>query len=205
MPDFKLVLATGNRHKVDELLAILTPLMPALTADQIATTRNFDVPEPIEDATSFEGNALIKARALAAATGLPTVADDSGLAVDILGGAPGIFSARWAGHHGDDAGNLNLLLGQLHDVHAEHRGAQFVCAAALVTPDGSETVEVGVMRGTLLDEPRGHNGFGYDPIFVPEGMSQTNAQLAPEQKNKISHRAKAFTALAPRIVEALKS
>lgn len=204
MPDFKLVLATGNRHKVDELLAILSPLLPGLTSEQIATNRDLDAPEPIEDAPSFEGNALIKARALAKATGLPTIADDSGLAVDILGSSPGIFSARWSGHHGDDEGNLRLLLNQLADVKPEQRSAQFVCAAALVTPQGDEIVEVGRMHGSLLFEPRGRNGFGYDPIFVPDGYSKTNAELSPDEKNRISHRSKAFRALAPKIVEVLK-
>ncbi|MDO5034294.1 MAG: RdgB/HAM1 family non-canonical purine NTP pyrophosphatase [Actinomycetaceae bacterium] len=203
MSDYRLVLATGNRHKVEELLAILQPLMPGLTANQIATTRDLDVPDPVEDAPTFEGNSLIKARALAAATGLPTVADDSGLSVDILGGSPGIFSARWAGLHGDDEANLRLLLAQLSDVKPEHRGGDFVCAAALVTPSGEETVEIGKMRGSLAFEPVGENGFGYDPIFVPEGYDCTSAELSPQEKNRISHRAKAFTALAPKIVEAL--
>jgi XTP/dITP diphosphohydrolase len=219
MADFRLVLATGNRHKVSELFAILEPLLPGLTVDQIATTRDFDVPEPVEDAPSFEGNALIKARALAEATGLPVIADDSGLAVDILGGAPGIFSARWCGHHGDDKANLTLLLNQLADVPAQYRGAKFVCAAALVVPQDAgaqdtdtsdtspgegETVEVGEMLGRLITEPRGDGGFGYDPIFVADGYEVTNAELSAAEKNQISHRGKAFRALAPAIVKALR-
>lgn len=210
MTDFRLALATGNKHKVRELFAILEPLLPGLTVDQIGTTHDFDVAEPVEDAPSFEGNALIKARALADATGLPVIADDSGLAVDILGGAPGIFSARWSGHHGDDEANLTLLLNQLADVPTQYRGAKFVCAAAMVTPgDGAvsarEIVEVGEMPGRLIIEPRGDGGFGYDPIFVPDGYEVTSAELSPEEKNRISHRGKAFRALAPSIVEALRN
>ncbi len=158
---------------------------------------------------TFAENALIKARALVAATGLPAVADDSGLAVDVLGGAPGIFSARWAGRHGDDVANLELLLAQLGDVPAGHRAAGFVCAAALVTPDGTEVVRTGEMRGTLLTAPRGENGFGYDPILQPDeqpgapGTPRSAAELSPAEKNAISHRGKAFRALAPAIVAAL--
>jgi XTP/dITP diphosphohydrolase len=127
-----------------------------------------------------------------------------------LGGAPGIFSARWCGHHGDDEANLTLLLNQLADVPAQYRGAKFVCAAALVTPgDGAvsarEIVEVGEMPGRLITEPRGDGGFGYDPIFVPDGYEVTSAELSPEEKNRISHRGKAFRALAPAIVEALRN
>lgn len=203
MSDFRLVLATGNQHKVDELFAILSPLLPGLTIDQIATTHDFDVDEPVEDAASFEGNALIKAHALAEVSGLPVIADDSGLVVDVMGNAPGIFSARWAGKHGADKENLSLLLHQLADLRDEDRGARFVCAAALVTPSGDEFVEVGQMVGSLIREPRGTGGFGYDPIFMPAGYEVTNAELSPEDKNAISHRGKAFRALAPKIVEAL--
>jgi XTP/dITP diphosphohydrolase len=180
----------------------------------------------VEDGVTFAENALIKARAVCAATGLPAVADDSGLAVDVLGGAPGIFSARWAGKHGDDLANLDLLLGQLGDVRPEHRQAGFVCAAALVTPDGREEVRLGEMRGVLATAPRGTNGFGYDPILVPEedprfageafaGTAsgaladgpgrRTAAELSPDEKNAISHRGKAFRALAPLVVAALRS
>lgn len=204
MTAFKLVLATGNPHKVDELYSILEPLLPSLSRSEIATLRDFTVDDPVEDEVSFAGNALLKARALAAATGLPCVADDSGIAVDVLGGAPGIFSARWSGNHGDDKANLELLLAQLADIKPEHRGAAFVCAAALVDPvSGLETVCLGEMRGSLTYAPRGTNGFGYDPIFLPVGYQQTSAELTPTEKNAISHRAKAFTALAPHLIQLL--
>lgn len=195
-----LVLATHNRHKLVELRAILDPHLPGL---DIATSADLGVPDPVEDGVSFAENALIKARAVAAATGLPAVADDSGLAVDVLGGAPGIFSARWSGRHGDDAANLALLLAQLSDVAPQHRQARFVCAAALVTPGGLEVVEQGTLEGSLALSPRGTNGFGYDPVLVPDGERRTCAELAPEEKNAISHRGKAFRALVPAVVRAL--
>lgn len=199
----RLVLATRNAHKIGELRAILAPLLPGLADGDVAGAQAFDVPEPVEDGVSFEENALIKARALAAATGLPAVADDSGLAVDVLGGAPGIFSARWAGRHGDDRANLELLLGQLADVRPEHRAARFVCAAALVTPAGRELVELGTMPGTLLTAPRGDGGFGYDPILRPDGEQRSAAELSAEEKNAISHRGTALRALAPHIAAEL--
>jgi len=199
----RLVLATHNAHKLGELRAILVPALPGLDPDAVVGARDVGAPEPVEDGVTFAENALIKARALAAHTGLPAVADDSGLSVDVLGGAPGIFSARWAGRHGDDRANLELLLAQLGDVRAEHRAAGFVCAAALVTPDGTEVVRTGEMRGTLLTAPRGANGFGYDPILVPAGGDLTCAELAPEEKNRISHRGQAFRALVPAVVAVL--
>ena len=192
----KLVLATRNPHKVAELRAILLPLLPGA---QILGAEAFDVPEPVEDEVTFAGNALIKARQLAEATGLLALADDSGICVEAMGGAPGVFSARWCGRHGDDAANLELLLAQMADVPERHRGASFVCAAAMAAPDGREEVAEGVMRGSLLFAPRGENGFGYDPIFRPEGLSVSSAELTPERKEAISHRGKAFRALAARI------
>jgi XTP/dITP diphosphohydrolase len=141
-------------------------------------------------------NALLKAREGAVHTGLPTVADDSGLAVDALNGMPGVFSARWSGRHGDDAANLSLLLAQISDVDDPHRGARFVCAAALVLPGGEELTVTGEMVGQLVRAPRGSGGFGYDPIFVAEGQTVTNAELSPAAKDAISHRGKAFRALA---------
>lgn len=192
----KLVLATRNPHKVAELRAILLPLLPGA---QIVGAEAFDVPEPVEDEVTFAGNALIKARQLAEATGLLALADDSGICVDAMGGAPGVFSARWCGRHGDDAANLELLLAQMADVPERHRGASFVCAAAMAAPDGREEVAEGIMRGSLLFAPRGENGFGYDPIFRPEGLSVSSAELTPECKEAISHRGKAFRALAARI------
>lgn len=192
----KLVLATRNPHKVAELRAILLPLLPGA---QILGAEAFDVPEPVENEVTFAGNALIKARQLAEATGLLALADDSGICVDAMGGAPGVFSARWCGRHGDDAANLELLLAQMADVPERHRGASFVCAAAMAAPDGREEVAEGIMRGSLLFAPRGENGFGYDPIFRPEGLSVSSAELTPERKEAISHRGKAFRALAARI------
>ena len=203
-PGARLLLATHNAHKVNELRAILAPLLPGLVRGSVLGAADVGAPEPVEDGVTFGENALIKARALAAATGLPAVADDSGLCVDVLGGAPGVFSARWCGRHGDDRANLELLLAQLADVPAVHRGAHFACAAALVTPSGLEVVEEGRMPGTLLTEPRGDGGFGYDPILQPDGESRSAAELSPAEKNAISHRGKAFTALAPHIVAALR-
>lgn len=203
----RLVLATHNAHKIGELRAILGPAVEGLDPADVVGARELGAPEPVEDGVTFAENALIKARVLAAATGLPAVADDSGLCVDVLGGAPGIFSARWAGRHGDDAANLRLLLDQLRDVGPEHRGARFTCAAALVTPDGEEVVELGHLRGVLATEPRGDGGFGYDPILVPddqpEGEQRTCAELTPAEKNAISHRGKAFRALVPAVARVL--
>ncbi|CAM3680157.1 RdgB/HAM1 family non-canonical purine NTP pyrophosphatase [Isoptericola cucumis] len=210
----RLVLATHNAKKLVELRAILReqPGLDGLPDDAVVTAGGLGAPEPVEDGVSFVENALLKARALASATGLPAVADDSGLSVDVLGGAPGIFSARWSGRHGDDVANLELLLAQLGDVRDEHRGAAFVCAAALVTPDGREEVCLGEMPGTLVRAPRGTNGFGYDPIHVPAEQvpapdgtpgTRTSAELDPAEKNAISHRGKAFRALAPAVAHAL--
>jgi XTP/dITP diphosphohydrolase len=201
----RLVLATHNRHKVAELRAILGPLVPGLADEAVLSAADLGAPEPREDGVTFAENALIKAHALAAATGLPAVADDSGLCVDVLGGAPGIFSARWCGRHGDDAANLALLLAQLSDVPDEHRGARFTCAAALVTPDGVEEVRTGHLTGRLAAAPRGEGGFGYDPVLVPDlqparaagGRALTCAELTAEEKNAISHRGHALRALAP--------
>ncbi|AIE82413.1 RdgB/HAM1 family non-canonical purine NTP pyrophosphatase [Actinotignum schaalii] len=196
----RVVVATGNAHKVTELRNILAPWLQEI---ELVSGAEFAVPEPVEDGTTFAQNALIKARAYARATGLPAIADDSGLCVDILGGAPGIFSARWSGHHGDDAANRHLLLAQLADVGPANRGAHFHCAAALVTPEGREEVREGEMPGSLLTVERGSGGFGYDPIFAPAGSSRSNAELSPEEKDAISHRGKAFAQLAPVIVQVL--
>ncbi|WPF81180.1 RdgB/HAM1 family non-canonical purine NTP pyrophosphatase [Sanguibacter sp. 4.1] len=206
MSDPRLVLATHNDHKVGELRAILLAAgtVPGLLPDEVVGAARFTDVQPVEDGVTFEANALIKARALAAESGLPSVADDSGLAVDVLGGAPGIFSARWAGRHGDDRANLDLLLAQLGDIAPEHRRARFVCAAALVTPEGVEHVVRGELVGTLLTVPRGDGGFGYDPILQPEGYDRSCAELSPEEKNAISHRGQAFRALAPTIADVLR-
>jgi len=190
------VFASHNAHKRDEVWAVLAPLLPAWTSADIASAKDFDVPPPVEDGVTFAENALVKARAVCAATGLPAIADDSGISVHVMGGAPGIFSALWAGEHGKDDDNLRLLLAQLVDIPDEHRGAAFVCAAALVLPDGTEVVREGRMEGRIARERAGAGGFGYDPIFVPDGYEVTAGELTPAQKNAISHRGKAFTALA---------
>lgn len=198
----RVVLATRNAHKVGELRAILAEA--GLAEEVLASAADFpEVPDVVETGVTFAENALLKARTLAQATGLIAVADDSGLAVDVLGGAPGVFSARWAGRHGDDRANLDLLLAQLADVPAPHRQAAFVCAAAMVAPDGAELVREGRLHGTLLTAPRGAGGFGYDPILQPDGETRSCAELAPAEKNAISHRGEAFRALAPEIARAL--
>ena len=192
----RVVLATRNAHKVNELRRILAAA--GFAAELVGLDAFPDAPDVPETGRTFADNALLKARAIAAFTGLPAVADDSGLAVDALHGMPGILSARWSGKHGDDAANLDLVLGQLTDT--EQRGAEFVCAAALVDPDTScEWTVTGVLAGSLTRAPRGTNGFGYDPIFVPAGLTTTTAELAPEEKDAISHRGRAFRALAPLI------
>ena len=188
------VLATHNEGKKRELLTILGPVLGDDT--QVLTAAEAGLTDVAETGVTFTENALIKARAAAAATGHTSIADDSGISVDVLGGAPGIFSARWAGRHGDDRANLELLLAQLGDIAAEHRGAQFRCAAAAVTADGREFTAEGVMPGRLATEPRGENGFGYDPIFVPDGSDLSAAEMRPEEKNSRSHRRFAFDALA---------
>ncbi|WP_432521325.1 RdgB/HAM1 family non-canonical purine NTP pyrophosphatase [Kineococcus sp. SYSU DK006] len=200
-PGRRVVLATRNAHKTGELRAVLAPLLPDV--EVLGLDAFEDVPEVAETGVTFAENALLKARAVAAATGVPAVADDSGIAVDVLGGAPGIFSARWAGRHGDDGANLELLLAQVADVPAEHRGAAFVCAAAIALPGGGEAVRTGELRGRLASAPAGGGGFGYDPVFVPEGSSRTLAEHDAAEKNAISHRARAFTALAPLVADAL--
>jgi XTP/dITP diphosphohydrolase len=193
----RIVLATRNAHKVEELRAILDEL--GVAVDLVGVTEYPQVPDVAETELSFTGNALIKAVAVAEATGLPAIADDSGICVDALNGMPGIFSARWAGKHGEDAANLDLLLAQVADVPDEHRGAQFVCAAALAEPGGRQVVEVGRIEGTLLRERRGQGGFGYDPVFLPHGSAVSTAQLSAVEKNRISHRRRAFAALAPHL------
>lgn len=202
----RLVLATHNKGKLSELRELLRGQVPGLDVDtQVVDAAAAGAPDVVETGVTFAENSLLKARAVAAATGLVAIADDSGLAVDVMGGAPGIFSARWSGRHGDDAANLRLLLDQLSDVPDGHRGAAFVCAAALAVPSagGREVVEYGQLEGTLLREPRGDGGFGYDPILQPVGEDRSCAELSAEEKNAISHRGKAFRALLPAIVEAL--
>ncbi|SCK54707.1 XTP/dITP diphosphohydrolase [Streptomyces sp. WMMB 714] len=197
----RLVLATRNPHKVTELQAILTA--EGLDLELVGADAYPEIPDVKETGVTFAENALLKARTLARVTALPAVADDSGLCVDVLGGAPGIFSARWAGRHGDDKANLDLLLAQISDITDEHRGAYFACAAALALPDGTEHVTEGRLTGTLRHTPAGTGGFGYDPILQPDAETRTCAELTPEEKNAISHRGRAFRALAPVVRELL--
>ncbi len=191
------VLATANQGKVAELRRILSPYGLGLRGIDGAYE-----PGP-ETGATFEDNALAKAREAVRATGLPAVADDSGLAVDALNGMPGILSARWCGRHGDDRANLELLLAQLRDVPDERLGAGFVCAAAWALPDGREGVVRGELRGHLVRVPRGDGGFGYDPVLVPDGEDRTTAELSAAEKDAMSHRGQAFRALAPVLARAL--
>jgi XTP/dITP diphosphohydrolase len=190
----RVVLATHNAHKVLELRRILGPALDGL---ELVT---YDGPEPIEDGDTFEANALIKARAAAAHTGLPAIADDSGICVDALAGAPGIHSARYAGTR-NDSDNLELMLTNLEGV--DDRAAQFACAAALVIPtglenaDSGEFVKLALWPGTITTARSGDHGFGYDPIFCPDGETLTSAEMTAEQKDALSHRAQAFTAIMP--------
>lgn len=198
------VLATRNPHKVAELTRILA--VTGVRVDLVGLAGFPGAPDPAETGCTFAENALIKARAIAAFTGTPAIADDSGLCVDALNGMPGVLSARWAGRHGDDAANLSLVLAQLADVPPERRGARFLCAAALVVPGGRpplERVVEGRLDGRLATRASGENGFGYDPIFVPAGADLTTAEMAPDQKDAISHRGRAFRALAPVVAEVL--
>ena len=184
----KLVLATHNAHKVKEVAAILEPLVPGLEL------LGYEGPEPVEDGISFLENSLIKARAAFLHTGMTSIADDSGLAIEIMGGSPGIFSARWSGEK-DDEKNRNLVLAQLRDVPVGNRAASFVCTISLVGEAG-EVSFTGVLPGHIKASASGTNGFGYDPIFIPEGFEVSSAELEPEVKNSISHRSMALSQLA---------
>jgi XTP/dITP diphosphohydrolase len=202
--DDTLVLATRNAAKLRELARILSGGQAGPQV-QLAGLDSFPgAPEVPETGATFEENALLKARAIAAYTGLPAVADDSGLCVDALNGMPGVLSARWAGGHGDDQANLDLVLAQVADIPEARLGAQFACAAALVAPGrgpggpvAREWVVTGHVDGHLIRVPRGTGGFGYDPIFVPAGFEQTTAEMTAEEKDAISHRGRAFRALTP--------
>lgn len=191
----RVVLATHNPHKVAEFAQIVARVRPDLEVV------GYDGPEPVEDGVTFAENALIKARAASAHTGLPALADDSGICVDVLGGSPGVFSAYWAGHAKDATANLELLLDQLSDIADPHRTAQFVSTIALVTPDGAEHTVEGRWPGCLATERSGEGGFGYDPIFIPDGQAdaapRTVGEFTAEEKQTQSHRARAFEALVP--------
>lgn len=207
----RLVLATRNEHKVRELRQILADLVEELDLEVVGAGDVSGAPDVPETEVTFLGNARLKAVALAEATGLPAVADDSGLAVDVLGGAPGVFSARWSGTTAGadapravrDRANLDLLLEQVGDVPDGHRGAAFVCAAVIAMPDGRVEGVEGRVEGSIVREPRGTNGFGYDPVFVPTGGTRTLAEHTDAEKNAISHRGNAFRALRPLLRELL--
>jgi XTP/dITP diphosphohydrolase len=197
----KLVLATRNAGKIVELRRILAEA--GLAVELVGLETFPHIQDVAETGLTFAENALLKAHAVASQSGLPAVADDSGLCVDALNGMPGIFSARWSGSHGDDKANLDLLLAQVSDVPDGRRQAHFACTAALALPSGEERVVEGAMHGFLIREPRGTNGFGYDPIFVPDGESRTTAEMSAAEKDAISHRGRAFRALVPIIAELL--
>jgi XTP/dITP diphosphohydrolase len=198
----RVVLATKNAQKLAELRRIVAAEAPDVRVLGLADVAAY--PEPAETERTFEGNALLKARACVAATGLPALADDSGLAVDVLNQMPGVRSARWAGPGASDQENNALLLRQLADVPADERTARFVCAMALALPDGSEHVCLGDMRGRIAVSPAGHNGFGYDPLFVADGYAMTNGELEPSVKDAISHRGRALRAILPVLLTELR-
>lgn len=192
----QVVLASRNPKKLIEMRRIFTPVVPGIEVLGLDDVTAFD--EPAETELTFAGNALIKARAALAATGLPSLADDSGICVDALNAMPGVLSARWSGHARDDAANNALLLAQIADFGDDKRGAQFRCAVALCAP-GVEVVEDGVMAGRVLRAPRGDGGFGYDPLFCADGYDVSTAELSPAEKDAISHRGKALRAIAPHV------
>ena len=198
----QVVLATNNAKKLAELRRIVGEAAPDIEVLGLADVA--DYPEPPETERTFEGNALLKARACVAATGLPALADDSGLVVDVLNGMPGVRSARWAGPDASDEANNELLLRQLADVPDQDRTARFVCAMALVLPDGSEQVRLGEMSGRLAEAPMGDNGFGYDPLFVADGHTVTTAELEAAAKDAISHRGQAVRAIVPVLIAELR-
>jgi XTP/dITP diphosphohydrolase len=193
----QVVLATHNPAKLAELRRILDAA--GLHGVELLSAADVDLPDVEETGTTFAANAILKARSGAQACGLACLSDDSGLTVDALHGAPGVRSARYAGGHGDDAANLAKVLADTAD--ATNRSARFVCVAALVTPDGRQRTALGVLDGSLATSPRGAGGFGYDPIFIPDGHTRTTAEMSPAEKDAISHRGKAFRAIVPAVAE----
>ena len=189
---FEIVIASKNLGKIAEFKRILGEVGISIITD-------IEFPDVDESGSTFEENALLKAHAISRYTNLPALADDSGLAVDYLGGAPGIFSARWSGVHGDDGANIKRLLEDLNGVALENRGAKFIAVLALVRPDGEELLVRGELRGKIRNQPVGVNGFGYDPIFEPENSDRTLGEMSAAEKDAISHRSKALTELTPRI------
>ena len=189
---FEIVIASKNLGKIAEFKRILGEVGISIITD-------IEFPDVDESGSTFEENALLKAHAISRYTNLPVLADDSGLAVDYLGGAPGIFSARWSGVHGDDGANIKRLLEDLNGVALENRGAKFIAVLVLVRPDGEELLVRGELRGKIRNQPVGVNGFGYDPIFEPENSNRTLGEMSAAEKDAISHRSKALTELTPRI------
>jgi len=200
----KIVLATRNQGKITEFRRILDELAPG-QIDLIGVDQFPDLVDVAETGATFEENSLLKSRYTCSATGLPAIADDSGLCVDFLNGDPGIFSARWAGNHGDDQANLEKVLAQLKDVPDKDRTAHFKCVASLVMPDGREQVAEGRFEGHILHAPVGDNGFGYDPIFQPLGLSISSAQMSAQEKDLVSHRGKSLRSIAPHVIQMLAS
>ncbi|MEJ6760544.1 MAG: RdgB/HAM1 family non-canonical purine NTP pyrophosphatase [Candidatus Planktophila sp.] len=199
-----LLLATRNKGKIEEFRRILDAIAPG--AIKLVGLEEFpELPDVLEDGSTFEENALKKAREMSLATGLPAIADDSGLCVDVLNGDPGIFSARWAGNHGDDAANTAKVLEQLANISDEDRGAHFTCVAALYLPDGRSHCQEARFDGWILHNPVGERGFGYDPIFRPDGLDISSAQMSAEDKDAISHRGKSLRAIAPHVITLLNS
>ena len=201
MSDASLIFATRNAKSLAELRRILAASGVDVSVTDLSEYP--DMPEVAETGATFTENALLKARAVVAHTGRPAVAEDSGLCIDALNGMPGVLSARWAWRHGDDEANLRLVLGQLADVPADRRAGHFASVAALVLPSGTEQITEGTVSGRITDDPRGTNGFGYDPIFVPVSSELTTAEMSEEAKGAISHRGRALRALAPVIAELL--
>ncbi|MCW2806618.1 MAG: purine phosphatase [Marmoricola sp.] len=201
----RVFLASRNAKKIEEMRRILDEHLPGIEVLGLDDVAAYD--EPVEDQPTFEGNALLKARAGVEATGLPTLADDSGLCVDALNGMPGVLSARWSGPPKDDARNNRLLLDQLDDVPGHRRGAEFRCAVALCLPDGAQQVTTGEMRGRIIRELRGSGGFGYDVLFVPDDQDGelTAAEMTAEAKDRISHRGHSLRAIAPVVADLLRS
>jgi XTP/dITP diphosphohydrolase len=197
----KVLLASNNQKKLEELRRILTPIVPGVEVLGLGDVPPYE--EPAETEPTFEGNALLKARAAVAATGLPSIADDSGICVDALNGMPGVLSARWSGRAKDNHANNLLLLGQLEDVPDERRGAAFVAAVAFCRPGAEDEIVRGEMRGSVIRELRGTGGFGYDALFQPDGYDRTTAELSVEEKDAISHRGKSLRAIAPIVAKAL--
>lgn len=198
----RLVLATRNQGKIIELRRILDAISNG-AIELVSVEQYPEIPDVEETGSTFEENALLKAVAISKATGLSAIADDSGLCVDALGGAPGIFSARYAGKHGDDNANLNKVLVELQGVEDTNRSAHFTCVTALVMPDGRKVTKMGEFHGFIAHAPVGDFGFGYDPIFIPQGSSITSAQMSAQEKDLVSHRGISLRAIAPHVIELL--